>query len=101
MDTPLKNLAMPTLPTNVTSYKRTPNFTQATVPRGLLKDHSTKAGTWGVLTVLSGALYYHITLTQSSQSYALAVDVAGIIVPEQKHYIELTGEAEYYLEFYR
>lgn len=100
MDTPLKNLAMPTLPTNVTSYKRTPNFTQATVPRGLLKDHSTKAGTWGVLTVLSGALYYHICQT-APHRYKLEVDVAGIIVPEQKHYIELSGETEFYLEFYR
>ena len=101
MHTPLQKQTMPKLPNNVTPYKRTPNFTHETVPRGLLKDHSTKAGTWGVLTVLSGTLLYHITQTQPPQSYELGVEDAGIIVPEQKHYLELTGETEFYLEFYR
>jgi tellurite resistance-related uncharacterized protein len=33
------------LPEGVTSYKRTPTFTEETIPAGLLNDHQTKEGT--------------------------------------------------------
>ncbi|MFK8049225.1 MAG: DUF1971 domain-containing protein [Halioglobus sp.] len=39
------------LPKAVKPYKKTPAFTKDTIPRGLLAEHSTKAGTWGVLEV--------------------------------------------------
>ena len=34
-------------PHGLVVYKQTPYFTQATTPRGLVKDHSTKVGVWG------------------------------------------------------
>lgn len=34
-------------PHGLVVYKQTPDFTQATTPRGLVKDHSTKVGVWG------------------------------------------------------
>ncbi len=52
---------MKTLPETISAYKKTPVFTAETVPKGLLADHQTKAGTWGLITVLEGELDYTIT----------------------------------------
>ena len=38
---------MKTLPADVVTYKKTPAFTQDTIPKGLLRRHTTKAGSWG------------------------------------------------------
>lgn len=57
---PFKRQTMPVLPDDVVAYKQTPRFTQDTVPIGLLSDHTTKAGTWGVFNIRSGGLIYHI-----------------------------------------
>lgn len=38
---------MKDLPVNVSPYKRTPEFTEESVPTGLLNDHTTKDGVWG------------------------------------------------------
>ena len=35
------------LPGGLHEYKRTPEFTESSIPQGLLKDHNTKAGIWG------------------------------------------------------
>ncbi|MDQ7059566.1 MAG: DUF3565 domain-containing protein [Ghiorsea sp.] len=39
-------------PKGLKEYKRTPEFTQDTIPKGLLKHHITKMGTWGKINVL-------------------------------------------------
>ena len=40
----------------LTPYKRTPSFSEATVPAGLLADHATKEGVWALIQVEDGAL---------------------------------------------
>ena len=60
---------MKQLPDTVTSYKRTPEFNQDTVPAGLLAAHQTKAGTWGLIVV---------TIWQFTRVSALA---AGLLAP--------------------
>lgn len=40
------------LPPGAQAYKRTPVFTQDTVPAGLLRDHVTREGTWALIHVL-------------------------------------------------
>src|SRR3546814_12863867 len=51
------------LPLKAKPYKRTPSFTEATIPAGLLGDHSTKAGTWGLIRVEEGLLRYIVQQT--------------------------------------
>ena len=51
---------MKALPANVFPYKRTPEFTESTVPAGLLRSHDTKDGVWGKIVVLEGTLLYRI-----------------------------------------
>ena len=42
---------MKTLPENLDFYTRTLDFTEDTVPSGILGRHSTAAGTWGKIKV--------------------------------------------------
>ena len=44
------------LPPGAQAYKRTPVFTQDTVPAGLLRDHVTREGTWALIHVLEGVV---------------------------------------------
>ena len=39
------------LPDGLTPYKRTPTFTEETIPTGLLNDDQTKDGNWGLIRV--------------------------------------------------
>src|SRR5690606_311089 len=58
---------MKTLPDAVRPYRRTPVFTEATVPAALLRAHTTKAGTWGRILVLEGRLRYRILSPRSEE----------------------------------
>lgn len=49
---------MPVLPARVQVYKRTADFTEQTIPAGLLKDHTTKPGVWARIVVSAGELEY-------------------------------------------
>ena len=43
---------MKALPENVTAYKKTSEFDEASVPKALLKTHQTKEGVWGKIVIL-------------------------------------------------
>src|SRR3546814_17459197 len=47
---------MKPLPADVVPYKRTPDFTEQTVPPALLREHRTKEAVWGRIVVLEGRL---------------------------------------------
>jgi tellurite resistance-related uncharacterized protein len=89
---------MEQLPDSVTAYKRTPEFNEATVPQGLLKNHSTKSGVWGVITVLSGELEYTIC---DGGVEILSPSCYGIVEPEVIHHIRPLGSVSFYVEFYK
>ncbi|MCC6598645.1 MAG: DUF1971 domain-containing protein [Alphaproteobacteria bacterium] len=89
---------MKTLPPTVKPYKRTPVFTQETVPQGLLRDHNTKAGTWGVIHVQKGELAYIIG---DSQPHILKPGKNGIVEPQILHHIKPLGDVSFFVEFYK
>jgi tellurite resistance-related uncharacterized protein len=104
--------AMPEMPCDMVQYSKVPTkdpaFTATTIPKGLLKDHTTKAGTWGVIRVLTGALEYNIQNDdktgegESATSFELSPDFVGIIEPERKHHVKaLSDNVEFVVEFYR
>lgn len=87
------------VPDDVSAYKRTPTFTEETVPDGLLRDHQTKAGVWGVIHVERGELAYvvpgralEVTLDEMTQ---------GIVVPQELHHVRPLGAVRFYVEFWR
>jgi tellurite methyltransferase len=85
-------------PDDFVAYKRTPEFTAATIPKGLLKDHSTKKGVWARIVILEGRLHYRIDAFDAS--FELDPEHQGIVVPEVLHYIAPLGEVRFYVEFH-
>ena len=88
------------LPANVESYKKTPEFTETTVPDGLLKDHQTKEGVWGKIVILEGSLEYTI-LEPDEEVIKLTENNCGVVEPIVLHHIKPLGRVRFYVEFYR
>lgn len=115
--------SMPVLPSNVVKYSQVPKqagkvFTADTIPKGLLKQHSTKDGTWGVIRVFKGELGYvleepaheasHKTSKDDAdekdngKTFHLTKDCHGIIEPRRLHHVTpLSQDVEFVVEFYR
>lgn len=91
---------MKELPADVSSYKRTPEFDETSVPDGLLKAHQTKVGTWGKIVILSGALRYTI-LEPEVEEIVLSPDRHGVVEPTVLHEVAPIGNVTFYVEFYR
>lgn len=91
---------MKTLPANVVPYKRTDEFTELSVPSGLLKAHNTKSGVWGKIIVVAGSLTYRI-LDPAIEEVQLSPERDGIIEPAIKHEVVPTPGVRFYVEFYR
>ena len=91
------------LPENVLPLRRTPTFTESTVPLGLLKAHSTKEGSWGLIHVLEGALAYRLCDPRRAQAETtLTPDGApGVVEPTILHEVEPLGRVQFYVEFHR
>lgn len=89
---------MRTLPKNVTAYKRTPTFSEETIPAGLLKNHSTAAGVWGLIQIEAGSLEYVIGDTET---HILSPETKGIVEPLVSHHVRATGPVSFHIEFYR
>ena len=87
------------LPPDVTKYKQTKTFDATTVPKGLLKDHSTKTGVWGCLKVHSGVVTY--TDVKSAEIRDIAAGSDQVIEPEALHFIQPSQDAEFHVEFYQ
>ncbi len=90
---------MKTLPPDVKPYKQTPEFTESTLPNGLLKDHQTKAGVWGKIVVLEGKLLY--TIQQPPEETVLEPGKPGVVEPTVLHHVQPQGPVRFYVEFYQ
>ena len=92
-----------TLPADARPYKRTEVFTEATVPAGLLKAHTTKPGTWGLIHVLEGRLGYRVDDPARPPAYeVLTPETApGVVEPTIRHQVELLGPMRFFVEFHR
>lgn len=85
------------IPAGAVAYRRTPVFTEETVPAGLLKDHTTKAGVWGLLHVSSGELEYRVGARRTT----VTPSQPAVIVPEVEHCVRPIGPVRFEVEFLR
>ncbi len=88
---------MPALPAAAREYKRTATFTEANVPAGLLRDHSTKEGAWALIVVEAGQLEY--TIESPLCTFLLTPQLPGVIAPTVPHRVNLVGPVQFHLEF--
>jgi tellurite resistance-related uncharacterized protein len=91
---------MPTLPPDAEPYHRSAEFTEETVPDGLLHSHTTKAGVWGRIVVLEGSLRYRVLEPTRSET-TLDPGSHGIIEPQVPHEVEPLGAVRFFVEFLR
>ncbi|HKY93050.1 MAG TPA: DUF1971 domain-containing protein [Nevskiaceae bacterium] len=91
---------MKALPSDVTPYKRTPEFTRASTPAGLLRGHNTKDGVWAQIVVLEGTMTYRI-LEPEIEEIALDPDHPGVIEPRVLHEVVPHEGVRFYVEFCR
>ena len=91
------------LPPDAVPYRRTAEFSETTVPDGLLRAHSTKSGAWGLIHVLAGRLAYRITDPRRSASETVLTPDGepGLVEPTILHEVEPLGPVRFYVEFLR
>lgn len=87
------------LPPGLTFRRKTPVFTEASLPDALTKDHTTKAGVWGVIHVERGRLRYSVP----SEGSAVELEAGGtaIVAPEVPHRVAPLGEVSFYVAFWQ
>ena len=89
------------LPHDVAPYKRTAVFTESTIPAGLLRDHRTAPGVWGLIHVLEGRLLYRISDPNGAERAIVPGGRPGVIEPERLHAVKPLGPVRFYVEFHR
>lgn len=85
-------------PGDIVAYKRTPEFTETSVPAGLLRSHSTKAGVWAKLHVLSGRLLFRDLVLGTEKE--LPPGVHALIHPQARHEVAPLGPVRFFVEFH-
>jgi len=80
------------------AYRSTPVFDEITLQAALRADHRTKAGTWGVINVLSGEL--RLTFIDPPGSQTLSPGRPGLVRPEQTHFVTPIGAMQMRVDFH-
>ena len=93
-------VAMPALPAGLVMYRQTPDFDEHSLPAGLRRSHTLKAGSWGRIVVLEGLMLYVIE-HEPVVTFTLSPDHPGIIEPETPHHIGPQGHVRFRIEFHR
>ena len=78
-------------------YRSTPVFDELTLPQALRRDHSTKAGVWGVIRVLEGELRLCFG---DDRILVLDIENPGLVRPEETHFVEPIGKMKMRVDFY-
>ncbi|WP_082103167.1 DUF1971 domain-containing protein [Sphingomonas sp. Ag1] len=91
------------LPEGLESYSRTVSFTEETLPAGLRKDHTTKAGSWGLICVEQGVLRYRVTDPRRlpTERDLTPETGPGVVEPTILHHVEPIGLVRFHVEFLR
>lgn len=79
-------------------YRSTAVFTETTLPAALRTKHSTKAGVWGIVRVIEG----RVKLTYLDPPSVITLDphTAGLLLPEQPHFVTPVGAMKMRVDFY-
>lgn len=92
---------MQCIPDSAEAYRTIGPFHQDSLPIGLLREHNTKAGVWGLLEVLAGEVKYVITQPGEESEHILSQACPGVIAPEQKHHLVLISDVNFQITFHR
>lgn len=88
------------LPDGFEAYARSPEFNSERLPAKLQAGHATKAGTWGLLHVLEGALVYRLEPPRQDERLVKAGETV-VIESEVAHHVQFVEPGRMFVEFYR
>ena len=80
-------------------YKITDVWDEVTLPAAIRGDHSTKAGTWGLLKVLEGSVW--LVFHDPAHRVHVVPGQPAPIAPQALHHVEIAGPMRMQVEFYR
>lgn len=81
------------------AYGQTPIFDEFSLPDALRADHRTKAGTWGLLSVLEGKV--KLIFTDPYKEILVTVNNPAPIPPQVPHHVETEGPMRMKVEFFK
>lgn len=87
------------LPDDAAPYKTTAEFDETTLPAGLRRDHTTRAGVWARAEVLAGQLRF--VMPALAEDRVIAAGDHAIIPPELPHHVEPLGPVRLRVVFLR
>lgn len=90
-------MSLPAWPDDAAPYRHTPEFTEASVPKGLLRAHATRPGTWARLHVLEGGLVFRDLV--DGAELLLGPGIHPLIHPERLHEVAAAGPVRFFIEF--
>ena len=88
------------MPPGCEMYRSSPVFTEATVPAGLLREHSTAPGTWALIRVVEGRLLYRVR-DPASDRVLDPSGAPGLVEPGVPHEVAPLGPVRFQVEFHR
>lgn len=89
-----------TMPEGLVAYARSPDFCPENLPAKLKSAHTTKAGAWGLLHVLSGSVRFTLENPDGTELIVPA-GAAVVIEPEIEHRVEFVEPGRFYIEFWK
>lgn len=87
------------VPEDAVAYRTTDEFSEETLPAGLRRDHSTRAGVWGRVEVLAGRL--RLVMPALAIDRVLTAGESAILPPELTHHVDPVGAARVRVVFLR
>nr|WP_263429582.1 DUF1971 domain-containing protein [Nannocystis pusilla] len=87
------------MPDGAAVYRATDVFDEATLPAGLRRDHTIRAGSWGRVEVLAGRLRF--VMAALAVDRELAEGEHAIIPPEVPHHVAPLGPVRMRVVFLR
>jgi tellurite resistance-related uncharacterized protein len=88
-------------PPDLEAYRTTPVFDADTIPAGLLRRHSTKAGVWARIHVLEGELVFRRLEPGAADEILRAGGSDRLVEPQAFHEVEARGPVRFFIEFLR
>ena len=79
-------------------YAKSPVFDEQTLPDAMRNEHRTKAGTWGLLRVITGEV--QLKFVDPPSNHHVTPDRPASIPPQATHHVVTTGAMTMEVEFY-
>jgi tellurite methyltransferase len=87
------------MPEGLHVVRSSPEWTEQTVPQGLLRTHRLGHGTWGTIVIHTGQLRFTMS-TDSPTDTVLGPDSNQAIPPDVSHEVGLMGPVRFMIDFY-